>query len=239
MKSELLKRCNMASRVRVDERRMPAHLHKQRWKGVKRFAGERQALVSMPPGIPVARLALVMCPTTGHPPSHRLLAAAPPPVQLLGCATLFMTAQLLKVLFAKMLSSKFNQAAHYAKMHLALKRVSSGCLPFSPSTPTAHACLGAPIRLAFAVHMHTPRQPRRHCVAAACSTHTIPLCPVQEYLLHMLLQPRQRYTQLEELEGEEYEEGGDGGDDGGLGERGRLACDSCSTAFARACCDDI
>lgn len=34
-----------------------------------------------------------------------------------------MTANLLKVLFAKMLSSSFNRASHYQKMHDALKRV--------------------------------------------------------------------------------------------------------------------
>ncbi|KAL4448058.1 hypothetical protein ABPG75_005277 [Micractinium tetrahymenae] len=43
-------------------------------------------------------------------------------LKVLGCLTLFMTANLLKVLFAKMLARKFNQHSHYAKMHQALKR---------------------------------------------------------------------------------------------------------------------
>ncbi|EFN57637.1 hypothetical protein CHLNCDRAFT_57189 [Chlorella variabilis] len=63
-------------------------------------------------------------------------------LKVLGCLTLFMTANLLKVGFAKMVASKFNQQAHYQKMHDALKR---------------------------------------------------------EYLLHLMLQPRQRYTEFEEL----------------------------------------
>lgn len=44
-------------------------------------------------------------------------------LKLLGCLTLFMTANLLKVFFAKMVASKFNQASHYTKMQEALKRV--------------------------------------------------------------------------------------------------------------------
>ena len=44
-------------------------------------------------------------------------------LKVLGCLTLFMTANLLKVLFAKIMASKFNQASHYTKMQDALKRV--------------------------------------------------------------------------------------------------------------------
>lgn len=58
-------------------------------------------------------------------PAHAedaLLSPRPLP-QVLGCLTLFMTANLLKVLFAKMMARKFNQHSHYAKMHQALKRV--------------------------------------------------------------------------------------------------------------------
>lgn len=47
-------------------------------------------------------------------------------LKVLGCLTLFMTANLLKVGFAKMVASKFNQQAHYQKMHDALKRVGPG-----------------------------------------------------------------------------------------------------------------
>lgn len=93
---------------------------------------------------------------------NSLLRAYQIVLKLLGCLTLFVTADLLKVLFAKMLSSKFNQHAHFAKMHQALKR---------------------------------------------------------EYLLHILLQPRQNYAELEGLEGEEEddEEGGEDGEGDSMG----------------------
>lgn len=45
------------------------------------------------------------------------------PAQLWGCLTLFVTANLLSTLAAKMMSSSFNRASHYTKMHDALKRV--------------------------------------------------------------------------------------------------------------------
>jgi hypothetical protein len=63
--------------------------------------------------------------------------------QVLGCLTLFMTANLLKVLFAKMMASKFNQHSHYEKMHQSLKRVGGGRswgeLAGSPPAATAAA----------------------------------------------------------------------------------------------------
>ncbi|KAI3438435.1 hypothetical protein D9Q98_000866 [Chlorella vulgaris] len=83
-------------------------------------------------------------------------------LRLWGCLTLFMTANLLKVLFAKMLSSKFNAHSHYEKMHQALKR---------------------------------------------------------EHLLHLMLEPRQRFSEFEELGPDEEEGGGEGackGDDDGM-----------------------
>jgi hypothetical protein len=44
-------------------------------------------------------------------------------VQLWACVTLFMTANLIKVLLAKLLSSKFNKHSHLQKMHDSLRKV--------------------------------------------------------------------------------------------------------------------
>ena len=47
-------------------------------------------------------------------------------LKVFGCLTLFMTANLLKVLAAKIMSSKFNAHSHAAKMNQAIKKVRMG-----------------------------------------------------------------------------------------------------------------
>ena len=54
---------------------------------------------------------------------------APPAPQLWGCVTLFMFGNLLKTLFAKLLSSKFNKHSHLQKMHDSLRKVGCRYLP--------------------------------------------------------------------------------------------------------------
>lgn len=49
------------------------------------------------------------------------------------------------------------------------------------------------------------------CPQPPCRPAALP-CP-QEYLLHLLLQPRQRYTELEQEAWDEEEEEAEGGDD--------------------------
>lgn len=77
----------------------------------------------------------------------------------------------------------------------------------------------------------------------SCSFHStptpLPCCPglapaAQEYLLHLLLQPRHRYAELAEEEDEAYDDfGGDGGEGGNdmhrskSGERLAGACEAC------------
>lgn len=125
------------------------------------------------------------------------------PPQVLGCLTLFMTANLLKVLFAKMMARKFNQHSHYAKMHQALKRV-------RPGRRRDRASTGSPARAAALSDACSALLPSA-CAAAAAARppwklHAPARHPVQEYLLHTLLQPRQNYAELEDLEGEELED---------------------------------
>ncbi len=46
-------------------------------------------------------------------------------LKLCACLLLFFTAELLKVLFAKMIAGKFNRESHVRKMQAALRKVSS------------------------------------------------------------------------------------------------------------------
>lgn len=68
-------------------------------------------------------------------------SACPSAAQLLGCATLFWFAMVLKTIISRAVSSHFMKEAHFNKMKIALEKVHAEPCATSSSMPLAHYCI--------------------------------------------------------------------------------------------------
>ena len=96
---------------------------------------------------------------------QHLQPAVLPLPQLLGCATLFWLAMVLKTVIARAVSSHFQKEAHFAKMKEALEKVLSMCC-------IMHACMCMCMFMnTSSIHVHVwAREQSRAacCLVAVC-----------------------------------------------------------------------